>query len=508
VQSVAEEIELKLTASPDVLAAVSSHPAVAVAKRGPMRTTQVSSTYYDTPGHELAAAGVALRVRRAGDRWLQTVKGSGGAAAGLHRRAEYEWSLAQPRVDAAKLAQTPWRKLFAQHARSCKPVFATAFRRSAQPLAFADGTRATLCLDVGEIRAGRRHQPLTEIEIELSQGNPARLFELATTLVSDLPARVTVASKAQRGYALAGQSEAQPRRAREVPLAADNAATAAIATVGADCIAQIETNAEGMLASDDPEFLHQLRVGWRRLRSLLKLAALLAPPERVAPLEQELDWVGAALGPARDYDVFATQTLPALAAQFRRERDIANLRARVARKRRQLRGVAREVLASTRFQQLLLALGAFLLELEQGQTAETAGVPARDWVRPLLAERDRKLRRRARHLHRLDSAERHRARVAAKKVRYAAEFFRTLFPSKRTEAYIAALAKLQSALGRLNDLAVADRLLAEVIPAPSDTGSAQALGIVRGWLAASVTPELKRLREARRRFAQCAPFWE
>jgi inorganic triphosphatase YgiF len=505
---VAEEIELKLTASPDAMAAVRSHPAVAAAKRGPMRTTQVVSTYYDTPERELAAAGVALRVRRAGRRWLQTVKGNGDAAAGLHRRAEFEWSLPQPRVDADKLAATPWRKLFAQHAQSCRPVFATDVRRSAQPLAFPDGTRATLCLDVGEIRAGRHHLPLTEIELELSHGDPARLFELAHALVTDLPARVAVASKAQRGYALAAQAPAEPRRAGKLSLDPEVTVSKALAVIGGDCIAQMEANAEGVLASNNPEFLHQLRVGWRRLRSLLKLAAVVVDPAKIGTIEQELDWVGESLGPARDYDVFAGDTLPALAAQFRGDREIAKLRARVARRRRRLRSDAREMLATPRFQQLLLALGALFLELQQSPPADAEAARARDWIQPLLQKRDQKLRKRTRHVHRRDSAERHGARVAAKKVRYASEFFRALFPSKRTDAYITALAKLQTVLGRLNDLAVAERLLAETAPASPDVGQAQAQGIVRGWLAASTTPELKRLRDAHRRFVECGAFWE
>jgi inorganic triphosphatase YgiF len=505
---VAEEIELKLTASPDVLAAVRAHPAVAAAKRGPMRTTQLLSTYYDTPSRELAAAGVALRVRRSGRRWLQTVKGDGGAAAGMHRRAEFEWPLEQPRVDANKLAQTPWRKLFAQHARQCRPVFATEVERSAQPLAFADGTRATLCLDVGEIRAGRKHEPVAEIELELSQGDPARLFELATALVTDLSARVTVASKAQRGYALATQAPAEARRGRAVSLEPDVTAFRALAGIGRECIAQIEGNAEGMLASDDPEYLHQLRVGWRRLRSLLKLASLLAAPERLAPLEQELEWIGETLGPARDYDVFAIETLRAVAAQFRGQREISRLRARVARRRRRLRDAARQILGTARFQQLLLSLGAFFLELEKSTSADATVVLARDWIRPMLDERNRKLRKRTRHVHRLEAPERHRARVAAKKLRYAAEFFSPLFSGKRADEFVSALAKLQGALGRLNDLAVASRLLTEVVPSAADPALALAVGIVRGWLAASVAPELKRLRETRRRFAECAAFWD
>ena len=503
----AEEIELKLTASPTALAAVPAHPAIAAASGGRARTTHVLSTYYDTPGRELAAAGVTLRLRRAGRQWLQTVKGDGAAAAGLHRRTEFEWRLAQPRVDTAKLAHTPWRKLFAQHAPHCRPVFATAVRRRAQPLAFADGTQATLCIDVGEIRAGHRRAPLTEIELELGRGDAARLYDVATALVADLPARVTVASKAQRGYALAGGTAPEPRRARTVPLDPEATPMQALASIGGDCIAQLEVNAEAMLASNDPEFLHQLRVGWRRLRSLLKLAALLAPAEALAPIEAELDWLGTALGPARDSDVFASETLRRIGAQFRGEPEMDRLRARVARKRRQLRGTARDALAAPRFQQLLLSLGAFFVELVKLAPAGDEATLARTWVRPLLQERHRRLRKRTRHVHRLEAAERHRDRVAAKKLRYAAEFFAPLFSGKRGEEYIAALSRLQGALGRLNDLAVATRLLDEMAPA-AGTDFAHARGIVRGWLAASVAPQLDKLRQARRRFAECDPFWD
>ena len=503
----AEEIELKLTASPAALAAVPAHPAITAAAGGRARTTHMISTYYDTPERELAAAGVTLRLRQAGRQWLQTVKGAGGAAAGLHRRTEFEWRLAQPRVDAVKLARTPWRKLFAQHASHCKPVFATAVRRRAQPLAFADGTQATLCIDVGEIRAGRRRAPLTEIELELGRGDPARLFDIAAVLVADLPARVTVASKAQRGYALASGATPEPRRARTVPLDPQVGTMQALAAIGGDCIAQLEVNAEALLGSNDPEFLHQIRVGWRRLRSLLKLAALLVPAEALAPLEAELDWLGTALGPARDCDVFAAETLPRIAAHFRGQPDIVRLRARVARRRRQLRAAARDALAAPRFQQLLLALGAFFVKLPGFSPAEGSGSLARDWIPPLLQERHRKLRKRIRHIHRLQAAERHRARVAAKKLRYAAEFFAPLFSAKRAQEYIAALSKLQGALGRLHDLEVAARLLDESVPAAAAPDLAHARGIVRGWLAASTAPELKKLREARRRFAQCEPFW-
>ena len=500
----AEEIELKLTAPRDVLAAVPSHPAVTAVARGRPRTTRLSTTYYDTPNRDLAAAGVALRIRRADGRWLQTVKGAGAVAAGVHRRAEYEWPLPSPRLDRAKLALTPWRKLF-EDGGGYRRVFATEVRRSEQPLAFADGTTATLCLDVGEIRAGRRRAPVSEIEVELEAGDPSRLYELASALTADLPLRIEHASKAARGYELAGDSAPEPRHARDIALPRDATVSAALAALGAECVAQLEVNAAAMRRESDAEYLHQLRVGWRRLRSLLKIAAPIAPADKIDALDSELSWLGSQLGPARDYDVFALETLPKIAADFRGEPGVRRLRARAAARRRKARTLAREAAASTRLQKLLIELGAFFAALGPGSHASPL---ARDWIRPLLDERHEKLRKRARHAHRLGPEERHKARVAAKQLRYVAEFFATLFSGKAADAYTSALSKLQSSLGRLNDLAVARRLIDEIAPRDDSVeGVAHAGGVVRGWLAASEGSELRRLRDVQRSFRRCRPFW-
>jgi triphosphatase len=76
----------------------------------------------------------------------------------------------------------------------------------------------------------------------------------------------------------------------------------------------------------------------------------------------------------------------------------------------------------------------------------------------------RKLRKAGKHMHTLDPQARHRARIKAKKLRYAAEFFAETFGRQskaRRSKFIASLAKLQDALGDLNDLTVADQTLLE-----------------------------------------------
>src|ERR1700730_11549018 len=121
----AAEVELKLSIDPGALAALRRHPALARLAAAPWRTARVVSTYFDTPEDELRTAGVALRVRRSGKRWLQTVKNEGTQLAGMSTRSEFEWPLRSPRIDAAKLSQTPWRDLFDAVAGRVRARFVT-----------------------------------------------------------------------------------------------------------------------------------------------------------------------------------------------------------------------------------------------------------------------------------------------------------------------------------------------------------------------------------------------
>ncbi len=70
------EIELKLSIDPAAVASLRAHPALRAVAGGRARTARIVSTYFDTPDQRLRREGVALRLRRAGRRWLMTVKGA------------------------------------------------------------------------------------------------------------------------------------------------------------------------------------------------------------------------------------------------------------------------------------------------------------------------------------------------------------------------------------------------------------------------------------------------
>lgn len=522
----AREIELKLRLPRSKVQALLAHPALKSVKRGRARTETLANAYFDTSDWRLARDAIALRIRSVDRRHVQTVKGAEGgeAGGGLSARAEHEWPLATgdrvPAPDIAATAATPFGKRIAKAAG--KPGFgvrfSTDYRRTTVPLAFPDSTLAELCVDVGEVRVlspRRARAAFCEVELELEAGAPERLFELALALCDDLPLRVETRSKAARGHALSTGAAASPAQAEEVRLPNGADAAGAIAAIVRNCLRQVEANADGLLAGDDPEWVHQLRVGVRRLRSILRLTRRHVPPMALGHLEDDLRWLAGALGPARDLDVFTGETLPAMREATRRaaegaealEPALAQLEAHARVRLAEAWREAREAVASKRFQRLLLTCGAFAAAPRLGAAggspeALVLDAPATALAAALLGKRHRKLERRVERLSELSPGERHEVRILAKRLRYATESFAPLYPRKRTRAYRKALAELQAVLGTLNDAAVAAALAAE-LSEPGSPGAA----MFAGWAAAQGEAAGRALERTRKAFVDAPPFW-
>ncbi len=194
-----QEIELKLALGQEGPEALRRHPRL----RGlTPQTTHLGNTYFDTPEGDLARGQMALRLRRKGDRLLQTLKTPGQGGGGLSRRGEWEWEVDGPGLDLDGLAALPpMAALGDTLLAGLVPTFTTDFWRETWPLRL-DGTRIELALDLGEIRAGRQAVAIRELELELEAGEPARLVDLAATLAETVPLRPSDTSKAARGVAL------------------------------------------------------------------------------------------------------------------------------------------------------------------------------------------------------------------------------------------------------------------------------------------------------------------
>jgi inorganic triphosphatase YgiF len=512
------EIELKLAldrAAVRRAADLARHPAVMAVRRGRARTSRVTSTYFDTPDFALEHAGIALRVRRDGARWLQTVKGPPLASEGgaLHAHDEHEWPLARPSLDPARFAQTPWHRVFSKVQKQGKlsPLFATDIVRRTLALEFAEGTTATLAIDVGAIRTKRppgRRASIAEIEIEIADGNPEPAYRLALALLDDWPLSIATATKASRGYALVrGDPEGgkAPIRAEAVEFAPDAPADEALRAVAQGCLRHIGANATGLVTSADPEWVHQMRIGTRRLRSCLALLESIYGKSRVAPLVKEVRWLAAILGEARDWDVLAEETLSPLAGALAQDpvarKDLARLRRSIGGHRSAARKAARDAVRSARFQRMMLSIGAFCAERGDPQAHPIES--AQKFAARLLTHRHARLLDRGAALESGTPEERHAVRIAAKKLRYAAEFFSPPDPRKRNRAYLKALSRLQDALGHAQDAQTAIRLAAGLARKSDDA----TVGAVRGWAAAQTAAQKPEIARSWERFLAAKPFW-
>ena len=506
------EVELKLRASPSQLPSLRSHPRILALYQGDARTRRIRSRYFDTPDQDLARLGLALRVRFEGRTRTQSLKSRGTAVAGLFDRVECESRIGGDEPDLARLPDPALRARLARalHGKRLEPVFESVVRRTSRHLQDA-GREAVFDLDHGEIVAGERRAPVCELELEVEKGDPAWLYDLALELAETIDLRVEPRDKAERGWALYTGECPKPRKAERVELAADATLGRALAAVAGSCLQQILANEAAVLEGRDPEGIHQMRVGVRRLRSALGLVRSCGFADETEPLVDGLRWLAGVLGAARDLDVLLANLLEPLAARDGSDPALRRLRDAAVEARAETQERVREALASARFGRLGLELGRWLAREEEREAGEAGAElrgPAREWSAKLLERRHRKARRLGRHLAQASSRERHRLRIQLKKLRYAAEFFRSLHPGQRTERYIARLADLQDALGELNDAATADRVLGALLsrlePSPVYFHAA---GLASGWKAHSAERRSRRLLKLWKAFEEATPFW-
>ncbi len=505
----------------------------------------LAAVYFDTPGEHLAQARVALRLRLEAGRWVQTLKAEGATAmqrlehnvavpGGPGQRpaldvARHHGSLAgavlarvlaraqaelrqEARQDARQEARQEVRQEVRQRARdSARPESAAGSGAVALVERCATGVRRTrrvlrhgtalieLALDEGQIRAGSAVCAVCEIEFELLRGPPQALLDVAGRWVSRFGLVLDVRSKSERGHRLAqGQSASPPTAARPLKLARRASPAQALAAMLANPLGQVLANASQM--ADDggqPEHLHQLRVGLRRLRSVLHVfgplstpasSSLPAPPTvlaapaaptllaapaapaalAVASLATRLAALFGQLGAARDQDAMAEWLWPALQAAGapplrQPPRPPANPAADVA-----------TLLRAPATQHLWLALLGACQPVVVAPDAAPDAAPddapptsgpasppppappaLHRLLRQPLRQRYRQVQRDAARFDALDDADRHRLRRRIKRLRYATELSAALWPARQVQRLLRGLARAQAPLGEFNDTVVA-----------------------------------------------------
>ncbi len=510
-----QEIELKLALPQSALAALRRHPLVAGAEKLGNAVT-LDNTYYDTPKLQLRARKTAVRTRRQGRRWLQTVKCAAVSSGGLTQRPEWEQPYAGT-FDFSAIDAKATARLLTRHGDALVPVFTTRFRRETRRLCPREGVSILLMIDTGEVQATgpdglARRAPICELELELEQGQATDLFALACELAQTLPLMPADMSKAERGYRLYLDTPLRATHAEASTLTPDQGVVDAFRDLAFACVRPWQANAAAALtlASADtthpdpvhsdviaPEFIHQLRVALRRLRALLRLFAPALPAGFAGHWNARLRDNARRFDDARDLDVFHADLLePVTPEGLVDAASMTGLLQKASDAREAAHYVAAQALDMAEQGCLLLEFSAALLQLPARELVPPLGL--RSFARVRM-DRLRKLARRQFDAAlALDPPRLHALRIGCKQLRYGLEAFAPLFRTKAVARYHDGLVKAQGSLGFLQDVDVAHVRLSAW--GEEDAELQAAIAFVLGWHA----PRYAHLRK--RVLRHCKPL--
>ena len=448
------EIELKLEIEAGDIEGLAALPHLSLAAAKPKL---LESAYFDTPDLDLRNGGISLRVRSDGARFVQTVKAEGSRSGLAFDRGEWEFELQSASPDFRLAKETPLEPFVCREAERQKlqPIFTVRAERRVAIYRSA-GAEIELAIDTGWIEAAGRRQALSEVELELKAGDPATLYAAALEIAEAVPLRLSLMAKSDRGYALLKGGSPAAVKAEPIALDAGQTAAAAFQTIARSCLRHLVANEAVLRQRADPEAVHQVRVAIRRLRAALSLFKTVVTDRQLAWVKAELKWMADQLGPARDLDVFIAVLKPA-----HKSLQPHPLAAEYGQRRGEAYAKATEAVKSDRFGHSVLAVAAWM-EAGAWLTGERTSISAADFARAELKRRWRKARGSVKRLDRLDEDRRHRVRIGMKKLRYATEFFASLFQEPRSrkemKRALKAVTGLQGTLGELNDIAVARSL--------------------------------------------------
>jgi triphosphatase len=236
--------------------------------------------------------------------------------------------------------------------------------------------------------------------------------------------------------------------AAPVALAPGSVIADAQQAITANCIAHLAGNIALLCTPGRPEALHQAHVATRRLRTMMLIFRPIVDDAQSADwrrIDADIRHLGRCMGELRDCALLlARSDVPAATVRRLRTASTTGQAAVCA------------ALHDTQFRADLVAL----LTLPRRRQARA---DLGEWAGTVLDRLFRQLRRAGRRLGEQPPEQRHRARIRAKRLRYAVEFFASLYPCRkqrrRHRRLVKRLGALQDSLGTLNDFATMERLL-------------------------------------------------
>ena len=280
------------------------------------------------------------------------------------------------------------------------------------------------------------------------------------------------------------------------------------AIVGA-CASQIAFHAPLVRHQGEVEDVHQMRVAVRKLRAALSTFRKMMAGQRLY-FEDDLRWLQDKLGAVRDWDVFRKNAVQPIEGE---DSDVALVDEASAKSRAEAYRELCQALDSARCTTLWLAITRWLHSLARGRfTDDQSDQPIVKYAKREPRRRDRKLMKRGRHIAALKEDELHKLRIGAKKLRYAAEFFRDLYPKKELKRALKSMKGLQDLLGDLNDIRTCRTLLERLEPRRGLSQSVIALahgdGLVEGAVIVRAKTRRQQLERKWRNYAKTTKPWD
>jgi len=515
----AREVELKLEVSVEGLRQL-ERSRLLRGKHLSRDRAKLVSVYFDTRKFKLRKKGISLRVRHMNGQHLQGIKCDESGNGTTLSRNEWETEVNGKDLDLEATRGTALEPLLSRKIRrDLRPIFETRVRRTAYPIRYEDSD-IELSFDEGRVEAGRRSSRLYEVELELKHGQLPALFRLAHQLAKRVPAALSFKSKADRGYQLLTGDASRPVKAFRVKLTPDQSARAAFQSIARACLYQLCANTGPLRGGAG---LHQARVSIRRLRVAISLFSQLLRDKQTDGIKRELKWLTGEFGPAREADVFVQHVVKPVAEADPKTRGVSDLTDDIIKVRNTELARAQCAVDSTRFRALAIEVLTWI-ETGNWMRADDArkDLSGKGTVVETAAEqlnrRYQKLVQSGKRLDALNPRQRHKMRIAAKKLRYASEFFADAFPggkaARRRKRFIAGLKELQVCLGDLNDIVVNQRISASLVNSATTSErdnnaawKAFAAGRLCGREEGRLSSVMKAATRAYKAFAGAKRFW-
>ncbi len=502
-----DETELKLQAPPAALRDMLASEFIRAISTEKPGNRRLVSTYFDTPRHALRKDGIALRIRRFHDGFEQTVKAPAPGAAGLQTYREWNSRVRDnvPDVAAFEEREIKAKLTLGNRHKRLIPVFRTDVDRQSLPVRFG-GSAIELCLDIGRIEAANGNsEAVSELELELLEGDASAVLELALRLAGLGAPRLGYLTKAERGYALARPALLPTCcKADKTGFAPDITVPELFTAILFSTLDHLRAN-EQPAAAGHPDGIHQARVAIRRLRAALRAFRGILPEQDRKAFSREFRWFQRQLAPARDWHVFVDETVPALLDAYPGQRAAAaRLKKAACRRRARVTGDISGLFHDARYTRLILRFTQWLSEQRASMDGSLSARSVTEFAAGILDRSHEKALSDRRPLSRMSARDRHTLRKRSKKLRYACEFFSPLWPGQRTETYLCSMKDIQEALGVINDVKVAGQSIDSLDPAVAGTCQQK---LVRDWSVARLADCLRETQPKWRKFQRQALFW-